>query len=128
MKIFHKHFSGQTMVTLLIFVIVAMIITAGAVVLTLTNSRASEKFNTGTDAYYVAESGIENALLRVIRDPSYTGETLLVNSDSATITVSGTNPITILSIGRSGDFVRKIQVVASYTNNVLTVNSWKEVY
>lgn len=119
---------GQTLVTVLIFVIVAITLTTGAIALTVTNSQTASSFDRGNQAYYVAESGAENGVLRLLRNPNYTGETLSIGADSAVISVNGTNPYTIESIGRSGGFVRKIQVTVNYTGGVLTVLSWKETY
>lgn len=120
--------AGQALVTVIIFVIIAITLTAGAIALTITNSQAASGYDRGNQAYYVAESGAENAVLRLLRDPSYTGETLAVGQDSAQISVSGTNPYTIVSRGRSGGFVKKIQVVVTFANGVLTVTSWKEIF
>jgi len=127
--------AGQTLVTLLVFTIVAITITSAAVVIILTNSIGTSKFEQGTNAYYVAESGAENGLLRLLRDPTYCGETLPVDSGTATIGVidggggcNGTSPITITSTGNMGNFSRKVRVIATFVNNILTVTSWKEVF
>ncbi|MBI2611956.1 hypothetical protein HYW54_04415 [Candidatus Gottesmanbacteria bacterium] len=120
--------NGQILVTLLFFVVIAIIITSGAVVVILTNSLSASKFAQGNVAYYIAESGIENALLRLLRNPSYNGETLAIEDATALITVSGDNPKTITSVGSIGNFSRTIEVIADYTDNILTVTSWKEIY
>lgn len=117
---------GQALITLLFFIVIASTVTAASVVIIMTDSSAATKMQEGTRAYYVAESGVENALLRLLRDPSYTGETLPVSDGSVTITVSGTGPYTILAVGTVGNFQRTIQVNASYTNNILSVTSWQE--
>lgn len=121
-------FHGQTMVTLLFFVVIALTITSAAVAMVITNSQSTTKFEQGLLAYYVAEGGVENALLRLLRNPNYTGETLSVGEGTAVITVAGTDPKTITSLGTVRNFSRKIQLVAEYTNNILSVTSWKEVY
>lgn len=118
---------GQTLVTVLIFVIIAITLTTGAIALTVANSQTASGFDRGNQAFYVAESGAENGVLRLLRDPGYTGETLAIGQDTATIGVTGTNPYTIVATGRSGNFVRKVQVVVDYSGGVLTVNSWKEI-
>ncbi|MCJ7740758.1 hypothetical protein MUP32_05620 [Candidatus Microgenomates bacterium] len=118
---------GQVLVTILFFMIIAITVTSGTVMIMLSNSLSASKFDQGNSAYYVAESGIENALVRLLRDPMYTGETLPVDSGNAIISISGTNPKTIISIGRIGNFSRTIEVTADYTNNILTVQSWKEI-
>lgn len=121
-------FKGQSLVTLLVFVLIAITITTGAIMLTISNSLSSSGLESGSRAYFAAESGAENALLKLLRDSSYTGETVTLGTDSATITVSGTGPYTIISSGRSGRFLRKIEVIVTYTPTTMTVSSWKEVF
>jgi hypothetical protein len=79
-------------------------------------------------AFQVAESGAENAIIRLLRDPNYTGETLTVGTGTAVITVTGTTTKTIISSGTNGSYLRKVQIVVGYVNNVLTISSWEEVY
>jgi hypothetical protein len=118
--------SGQTLVTLLVFMVIAIAITSSAVVLTISNSLQASKVEQGTIALQIAESGAENALLRLLRNPGYTGETLTVGIGTAIITVTGT-PVKIVSEGINGRFRRKIEVGVN-TSTTLTVTSWKEIY
>lgn len=119
---------GQALVTLLVFVVISLIITSASVSIVLVNSLSASKFEQGLMARSFAESGIENALLRLLRDPGYTGETLNLNDGSATVTVAGTNPKTITSIGRIGNFTRTIEAQAAWTNYILSVTSWREIF
>jgi hypothetical protein len=121
----HKQ-SGQMLVALLSFMAVALTLTTAVTIVTLTNALTASKYSLGQDALAVAEAGADNALLRLERDPTYTGETLTVGSGTATITVSGTSPKTITSVGQSSTFRRTIVVTATQTNNVLAVTSWVE--
>ena len=116
---------GQALLTFLIFVLISLTITSAASVVSVINSQSSEKIEQGTVATQAAESGAENALLRLLRDPSYTGETLAIGTSSIVITISGS---TITAVATNGNFQRQIQVVTSYTNNVLTITSWKELF
>ena len=122
----HKE-SGQALVTLLFFMIFAITTTASAVTVIIVNSLAASKFDQGNYTYNVAESGAENALLKLLRDPNYPGETMTIDSATAIIQVSGTNPKIITSQGKIDSFSRTIQVTADYTNNILTIQSWKEI-
>lgn len=117
---------GQTLVMLLVFVIIGITIAAGSAVVIGINSLGAQKAQQSLNSLYVAESGVENALLRLLRDPNYNGETLPVGDGSVTITITGTTTKTITAVGTNGNFKRQIQVVAGYINNVLTVTSWKE--
>jgi len=121
---------GQALITLLFFTIIAVSILSAAAVMILVNSLNGTKLQEGSRAYEIATTGAENGLLRLMRDPTYTGETLPVGSGSAVIQVTSTNgtAYTILSQGQIGDFVRKVQINATYTNNLFTVTSQKEIF
>lgn len=124
MKNFQK---GQALITLLFFVLISLTITTGAIIIIIANSISVSKFQEGTLAYYVAESGAENALLRLLRDPNYTGETLTVGVGTAVITVTGTNPKTVVAVGLNGNFKRTVQVEMNYNNGYYTFSNWKEI-
>lgn len=119
---------GQSLVILLVFMAIAVTVTSAAVVMMIVGSTAASKYEQGQTAYATAESGAENALLRLLRDPNYGGETLTIGSATATITVTGTDPKTITSTGVSGEFSRQIRVVIGYNSGILTVTSWNEVF
>lgn len=118
---------AQAMITLLFFVLISLTITTGAIIIIITNSISASRFQDGTTAYYVAESGVENALLRLLRDPAYAGEVLTIGEGTSTITVSGTNPKTIVSVGQYGEFRRTVQVQATYSDGYYTFSNWKEL-
>lgn len=119
---------GQTLITLLFFVVIAVTITSAAVIVIFSNNLAADKTMQGDESYYVAESGIENAILRFLRNPSYTGESnLAVGTGTVTTTITGSGPYTITSVGTQGNYQRTIQVTIDYTNSILTVTSWKEL-
>jgi hypothetical protein len=122
-----KNQSGQVLVMLLAFMATSTILTTSAVAVVVANIQAGTRQTQGERALQVAESGVDNALMRLTRDPSYTGETLTIDDGTATITISGSPSYAITSVGRVGDFRRTIQVTAARLDNVLTVSSWSEV-
>lgn len=126
MRIFNLE-KGQALVTLLFFSIVAITITSAAVIVAVTQAKGGTTIGLSHEVYYLAESGAENALLRLLRDPNYTGEQLVLPVGTISIAVTGVNPKTIISQSNVNGFLRKIQVQADYTNTVLTVLSWKEI-
>ncbi|HJQ08396.1 MAG TPA: hypothetical protein VJ836_02830 [Candidatus Saccharimonadales bacterium] len=127
MKAAQSKQSGQVLVALLAFMATALIITTAATAATISNIQSTSKYSTGEETLQLAETGADNALLRLARDPTYAGETLTIGGGTATITVSGSPTITITSVGRLGDFRRTIQITATRTNNVVAVSSWAEV-
>lgn len=126
---------GQALVTLIFFMLFATTVTTAAVFVIATNSISGAKLQEGTIAYQAAESGIDNALVRLLRDPvHYTGETgLVVGSGTVDITISGAgtiaNPYIILSKGKKGSFVKQIQATAHFDSmQQLILDSQKEVF
>ncbi len=118
---------GQTLVLLLIFIVVALTVMATTVSVIITNTQNASITEQSNNAVYIAESGIENATLRLLRDPSYTGETLSIDNGSAQVTVYGSDPYIVTSIGKSGLYIHTLQATIGYTDNILTILSWEEV-
>lgn len=120
--------SGQMLVALLAFMAMAITLTTAATAITVVNTQTTSKYSLGQEALSLAEAGVENALIRLERDPNYVGpETLTLLNGTATINVSGALVKTIVSEGQSGQFKRKIQVTAALANNILIVTSWSEI-
>jgi hypothetical protein len=119
--------NGQAMVLLLLYVIIAILITTASVATISINSRATDKLYQGTTALNIAESGAETAMIKLLRDPNYSGETLPIGTGQAVITVTGTTQKTVVSVGTIGTYSRKLQANVDYTNNILTVTSWREI-
>jgi type II secretory pathway component PulK len=115
---------GHAVVALLFFMTISMAIVSSIVALVLNNATSASNIEQGTVAYYAAESGAENALLRLIRDPSYTGETITIDQANVLIEVNNNVATSTATFGNS---VRKIQVDTVYNNNIREVISWKEI-
>lgn len=119
---------GQALVALLFFVIVALTFTSAAVSLMVINAQAGMMVEAGATAKGLTESGAENALLRLLRMPTYTGETLTIATGSVTVGVTGGDTKTIVSRGTIGNVTRTVQVIVSFVNGIWTIASWKEVF
>ena len=117
-----KNHNGQALVSLLMFVLVAMTVIISTITTVISNTRSASTGQQAVEAYYVAEAGVENALLRLLRYPNYSGETLSVGSSNAVITIVGS---TVTSIATVNNLTRKIQVITSYNNNQFII-SWKK--
>lgn len=120
--------NGQALVTLLFFMIIAILLTSASIVIMFTNSLSANSVQQADTSYYIAESGVENAILRLLRDPGYTGETLTIGDGNAIIQVDGINPVIATSTGTLGNFKHTIQITGTYNNNVFSITGWKELY
>ncbi len=118
---------GQALISLLAFIAMASVITTAAVSVAIITARSGDDFSQGNKALSVAESGAENAILRLLRDENYTGETMNIDADSVTINVSGTNVKTIRSSSTVGNFSRTVEIIGTWSNNALTISAWKEI-
>lgn len=112
---------------LLVFLAMAMAVISAAVAVVISNSQSTSKFEVGQTALALAESGIEEAMILLLRDPAYAGGTLTTADGTATISVSGSDPVEVVSSAVVGETRRRIQVVASYGLGVLAVQTWKEI-
>jgi len=125
-----KNQSGQSLVLLLFFVLMAMTFAATAIIMTIVNAGSVTTLQSGIEIRQLADSAAENGLLRLIRDPFYTGETYTLGDVTVTTTVTGTITKVVTSEVILGQTKRKVEVSASYVDNILRVvpNSWKEVF
>ena len=115
---------GQIFITMLFFVIIGVTIISAETIVLFTNILSAATAEQGTNAYYVAESGIEEAMLRLNRDPSYAGGVLTVGGSNAVIQVG--NGI-ITATGTYANTIKKIQVLTVNSNGTLKIVSWKEI-
>lgn len=122
-----KYQKGQTLVLLLVFVMVTIAITTAATFIIATNSKSATNVTLGLTTRQMAEAGVEKALLAILRDPTYKGETFNLDSGTVTTSVSGITNLTIISTAVNGDFTKRVEVKATYSNNVLTPGSWKDI-
>ena len=122
-----KNTKGQALVSLLVFMIVAITVTTAAVTVILVTSTQSSKFELAELVHNLADSGIENAFIALLRNPDYTGETMTTIDGFVQISVSGISPLTITSRAQSGTFEKTAIAVVDLSDNQLTVLSWDEV-
>lgn len=129
MKEFRVHFhSGHSAVMLLIFVVVGMLVITASVTMNITLSKNAVRFEDSTLALHLAEAGVENALIRLLRDPTYTGETLTTPEGTTTITVQGTEFQVIDATASSFSSTRRLQVEVDRSSGSMDITSWKEVF
>jgi len=119
---------GQAMITMLYIMVIGVLVTTGAVYALYSNTVVATVDEASISAYAYAENGIENALLRLIRDPDYTGETLVFgDQQDVEVSILSGSPQYITAAGRSGKASRVLQVAVQYIEGELVIDSWKEI-
>ena len=117
---------GQTLIALLIFMMLAIVVTLTAATITIINLQANNAYSNGEIALSNAQTGAENALQQLERNPTYGGETMALPSGNATITVSGIGTKTIVSVGKNANFSRTVTATVTYAADIITLTDWVE--
>ncbi len=129
MKQKSNHQSGMALVTVIIFSAVGIIVIVAGITLTTTIAQTNQQFLQGQQALANAESGAENALLHLLRNPNYQQETLTMDQGTARIEVSGdSNTKQIDVVGEYKSAKRKVRIQTSDENGMLKINSWEEIH
>lgn len=126
MKPYKNNQNGQALTSLLIIMFVGLTIMTASVGLINTTQTATGSLDEANQALVVAESGIEDTLMKYIRNPSISGGTLAVDGGLAVVSIASTNPYTFVSQGIVGQHSRTIRVTINNTGGITTVTSWKE--
>lgn len=125
---YYHHQSGSILTALIVFVAIGLLITTSATVLLADQMLLGEKDARSASLIYTAESGAENAILRLLRDPSYTGEQLLTSDGLIIdIAVQSGPPIVVTSRVEASNLTRSVQVELTRLNGVLEVQSWQQI-
>lgn len=128
MKKYLQYQKGQAMITVLFIAVIGIVITTGALYAHVNNIISSSLGELHILAHSAAESGVENALLRLIRDPTYTGETMTLSANrTAVVTVTGSTSKTITSNGAVGTVIQRVQAVVHYNGGILVIDSWGDI-
>lgn len=125
-----KSHTGNVLITLIIFMLVASLVVASAVAIIITNSGAASKSEQGQMAYQAAEGGLEEAILQILRDPNYSGSVsnVAIGLSHYSYTVDTNNPKNIDVYGNYHHFRRHLHTTTSYNQGQLLINSWQDTF
>lgn len=121
--------SGQTMVMVILITVILMSVTTMAVAMIVTNAMSISREERGTHALEIAESGAQEGILRILRDPSVTvtGLNLDVDDGAATVDITGSGTKTITSEGVIDGYSRSIEAQVHLDAGQLVIDSWREL-
>jgi hypothetical protein len=118
--------NGFAAVTLIIFMAIALTITTAATTIIVVNNISASQSARSLQAYYLAESGMEEGIINYLRNPNYTGTNGDIDMGEGIVNVSITGG-TMVSIAKVAGFERTLNAQLNY-NGSLTVSDWKEVF
>lgn len=128
MKKGNRQTGATALVTVLIISAASLIMAYGATMLGLGELGMSYNSQEGDGAMFGAESCLEEVLIKLKRNPSYSGSNLVINDYSCIISISGAgNPYYISVESSYGDYTKKIEVEAEFNGSSPRLSSWTEV-
>src|SRR3990167_3036457 len=126
---------GQALILLVIAVAAAISVITTAVLASVGQARATVQNELGKIVYYSAESASDQAILKLIRDPSSCSGSESFTQNSISITITYTTILGVCSVtsqAQKNNVLRKIQFSAGYDNDPasptyrkFTVCCWK---
>lgn len=121
-----KQQSGYILVALIIVMVMGLIISTALVSLMINSAMNVQSYNKNSVAYNTAESGIENAILNLLRDHDYDGETLTIDNALVVVTVAGEDTKTIDSVSTYLGDRQAIQAVVHFESGLWEVVSYQQ--
>jgi len=128
-KIYRKYSRGiAVLLTIIIISVASLIIAISTSRLGLGEMEIGFYEDKGSKALSLADGCGEEALNRLRKNSSYTGEILNIGTSSCIITVTGSGiNRTIYSLSNTDTYTKKIEIQININNSIVTIISWKEV-
>jgi len=116
---------GQALVVVLVLVVVSTTLFTASTISVLSASEGALFQTLSQEALSIAESGANEAIYRLLRDPSYSGSTISIGNTQCVIAVSSPTPpiVTITSVGRSSNVSKTVTLVGSLQKGKFTRQS-----
>lgn len=118
---------GQALVVVLVLAVISIIVISASTAITIITAQDAQTVLLAEDLYVAVESGIEEAVISLLREPSYTGGTVTQNDIDVNVVVTGTNPYVIEASAESAGIRRSIQAEGTIVNTVFTLTRWEEI-
>jgi len=109
------------------FIAIAMAIIPSMVLLNINAGQGTIRAQEGEQALAYAQTGAEDALVRLLRDKNYAGETLVIGSGTVSISVAGNDTLkTVLATGSAGVYRRTVEMIVSQDTGTWVIQSWEQ--
>ena len=107
--------------------VISLIAVVSATTLVVSELKNNITVTGGLSQYQMTYGALENAFMRLLRDPSYIGETLTLGSSTCYSTVTGASTKTVSVRCTDGTYVRKMTATSTFANGIMTVSGISEV-
>lgn len=119
---------GQALLVVTLIGVIALIAVVSATTLLISELKKSTVTTRGLAEYQITYGVLENALLRLLRDPNWAGETVTLGTSTCVVTVTGAlSAKTIETSCTDGNYVRNITASAAFEDGIMSVSTITEV-
>jgi hypothetical protein len=129
----YSYFSGGyiALISILAISAVALAISVSISLLGVGEAKSSFDYRRGQETLKIAEGCVEETLLRLRNDSTYSGGSLNVGNGTCTINVSGAGADKTIDVSAQltdlSSYTQNIQVMAKRTGNSITMVSWNQI-
>lgn len=118
---------GQALLPVLIIMVIVLTLGVGTLYLNVGGLLLGSYSQEGEKVLMATEGALENGLLKILRNPFYSGESLQVEGTPCTISVSSPTPTVMTAECNSGRAIRRLQAEVSFVDGEMFVDNLKEV-
>lgn len=122
-----KNQQGQALIMVILIGVIAIIAVVSASTLVISELKKNTSTSYGVSQYSIAYGALENAFMRLLRDPNYTGETVALSSSTCYITATAGSTKTVEARCTDGRYVRKVGATVTFSAGIMTVSGITEV-
>lgn len=119
--------TGQALIMVILIGMIALIAVVSSTTLVVGELKKNTIATVGIAQYHVTYGALENAFIRLLRDPNYSGETLTLSPSTCYITVAGASTKTVVARCTDGTYVRKIQATVTFSSAIMSVSAISEI-
>jgi len=121
------------LISILVIAAFSLILAVGMSEVNISTSYQYLNNTANTGGYYLAEACLEESIIRLEEDSSFSAESLAFsNGDSCTVSVTGVNPKTVaISTTYATDYLQNFQATLELSTNGqvtnATLSNWQEI-
>ena len=117
---------GQAMFAIVGLLSLGLLVLSTNILIGIIEHNLSLSFQQSDQGRVIAEAGLEEASIRLLRDPEYDGGQLVINGRNVIIGVSGENPKTISSSVNYFGKLKRVRAEVIFASGENQLSNWEE--
>ena len=120
---------GQALIMVVLIGVIALVAVTSATTLAISALKRTSTTTLGVFQYHIAYGAMENAFIQLLRNPNYTGETVILDGSVCTIvaTAGSTKIVEARCVSAGGAYVRKLMATVDFPGGIMTVSGISEI-